>query len=123
MKGLQTTSSQSAIALLLTQPSGSSLLENLRKAHMGNYGVILSLLGCLEGGLRAKRLVDRVVDDCRFIHLLYYLPRSKFTDHIGDQVTNLREDILMNRLRYSLTNMNGTQREAHLDRAAKAIEK
>lgn len=38
------------------------LLENLRKAHLGNYGVILSLLGCLGHGLRAKRLVDRVID-------------------------------------------------------------
>ena len=39
-----------------------TLLENLRKAHMGNYGIILSLLGCLDDGLHAKRLVDRVVD-------------------------------------------------------------
>lgn len=29
---------------------------------MGNYGVILSLLGCLDQGLQAKRLVDRVID-------------------------------------------------------------
>ena len=38
------------------------LLENLRKAHIGNYGVILSLLGCLDHGLQVKRLVDRVID-------------------------------------------------------------
>lgn len=54
--------SQSAIELLLSQPE---LLDNLRKAHMGNYGVILSLLGCLDHGLRAKKLIDRVIDSCK----------------------------------------------------------
>lgn len=48
----------------MTQPA---LLENLRKAHMGSYGVILSLLGCLDHGLQAKRLVDRAIDACEII--------------------------------------------------------
>ncbi|KAG1855369.1 hypothetical protein DFJ58DRAFT_786310 [Suillus subalutaceus] len=52
--------SQSVIALLMAQPT---LLENLRKAHQGNYGVILSLLG----------LVDRVIDACRCIVMLPYV--------------------------------------------------
>lgn len=56
---LDTKNSQSAIELLLTH---SSLLEALRKAYMGNYGVILSLLGCLEHGVKAKKLVDKVID-------------------------------------------------------------
>lgn len=55
--------SQSAIALLMSQPV---LLENLRRAHQGNYGVILSLLGCLDHGLQAKKVVDRVIDTCTF---------------------------------------------------------
>lgn len=59
LTGLQDKNSQSAIELLMAQPS---LLENLRKAHMGNYGVILSLLGCLDSGLQAKKLVDRIID-------------------------------------------------------------
>jgi hypothetical protein len=46
----------------MAQPT---LLESLRKAHQGNYGVILSLLGCLDHGLQAKKLVDRVIDACR----------------------------------------------------------
>lgn len=58
---LDTRNSQSAIELLLTQPS---LLEALRKAHMGNYGIVLSLLGCLEDGIKAKKLVDKVIDVC-----------------------------------------------------------
>lgn len=39
-------------------------MEALRKAYMGNYGVILSLLGCLEHGVKAKKLVDKVIDVC-----------------------------------------------------------
>ncbi|KAG6900694.1 hypothetical protein C0993_005006 [Termitomyces sp. T159_Od127] len=57
--GLRNENSQSAIELLMAQPV---LLENLRKAHMGNYGVILSLLGCLDHGSRSKKLVDKIVD-------------------------------------------------------------
>jgi hypothetical protein len=49
------------IDLLLTK---SALLEDLRKAHMGQYGIILSLLGCLDDGLKAKKLVDKVIDSC-----------------------------------------------------------
>lgn len=39
---------------------------------MGNYGIILSLLGCLDDGLKAKRLVDKVIDSCtcRALHFL-----------------------------------------------------
>ncbi|KAF8556228.1 hypothetical protein OG21DRAFT_1409537 [Imleria badia] len=95
--------SQSAIALLMSQPV---LLENLRKAHQGNYGIILSLLGCLDHGLQAKKLVDRVIDTC-------------------DHVTNLREDILVHRVRYSLTTPDdgGAKREDILVKAGRSLEK
>ncbi|KAF8199666.1 inositol hexakisphosphate-domain-containing protein [Pholiota molesta] len=92
---------QSAIELLMTQPT---LLENLRKAYMGNYGIILSLLGCLDQGLQAKKLVDRVID-------------------ATDQVTNLREDILIYRLKYSLTTMDEAKGEDFLNKATKSLEK
>ncbi|KAI0783947.1 inositol hexakisphosphate-domain-containing protein [Irpex lacteus] len=99
---LQNHGSQSAIELLLTQPD---LLTSLRKAHMGNYGIILSLLGCIDQGLKSKKLVDRVIDSC-------------------DQVTNLREDIFTHRVRYSLTTtMNEDERDAVLNKAVKALEK
>ncbi|KAJ7592850.1 inositol hexakisphosphate-domain-containing protein [Mycena floridula] len=98
---LQDKNPQSAIGLLLTQPT---LLENLRKAHMGNYGLILSLLGCLEHGLQAKKLVDRVIDSV-------------------DHVTNLREDILAHRISYSLTTMEEEKGQKFLGRAVKALEK
>lgn len=39
-------------------------MDNLRKAHMGNYSLMLSLLGFLEGGLHVKKLADRVIDSC-----------------------------------------------------------
>ena len=47
-------------------------------------------------------------------------PRCALT---GDQVTNLREDIFMNRINYSLTTMDEKGREQSLDRAVKALEK
>ena len=53
------------------------LLENLRKAHIGNYGVILSLLGCLNHGLQAKRLVDRIIDASMLLFFTCVL-RSNF---------------------------------------------
>lgn len=94
--------SQSAIALLMAQPS---LLENLRKAYQGNYSVILSLLGCLDRGLQAKRLVDRVIDTC-------------------DHVINLREDVLIHRIRYALTTLDQDEykREELLNKASRALE-
>ncbi|RPD74988.1 hypothetical protein L226DRAFT_508637 [Lentinus tigrinus ALCF2SS1-7] len=99
---LDTKNSQSAIELLLTQPS---LLEALQKAHMGNYGVILSLLGCLEHGVKAKKLVDKVIDVC-------------------DHVVNLREEIFLNRIRYSLTTaVDDKERDNFLSRAVKSLEK
>lgn len=51
----------SAVELLLSQPV---LMESLRKSLMGNYSVILSLLGCLDHGVATKKLVDRVIDSC-----------------------------------------------------------
>ncbi|KAI9463218.1 inositol hexakisphosphate-domain-containing protein [Lactarius psammicola] len=91
--------SRQVIDLLLTN---SSLLNDLRKAHMGNYGIILSLLGCLDDGLKAKKLVDKVVDTC-------------------DHVVNLREDILVHRIKYSLSSLE--ESTSNVLRAAKALEK
>ncbi|KAJ7649760.1 inositol hexakisphosphate-domain-containing protein [Roridomyces roridus] len=87
--------------LLMTRPA---LSESLLKAHVGNYELILSLLGCLDHGQQAKKLVDRVID-------------------ATDQVINLREDILINYLKYSITGMDEAQREDALDGAVKAMEK
>ncbi|KAE9405167.1 hypothetical protein BT96DRAFT_916343 [Gymnopus androsaceus JB14] len=100
-QNLQDPTSHSAIELLIAEPT---LLENLRKAHMGNYGVILSLLGCLDDGLQAKRLVDRVID-------------------ANDHVSHLREDILMNRIKYALTTMETEKGEVSIKRAGRAMEK
>jgi hypothetical protein len=54
--------SQHVIELLLSNPL---LLDDLRKAHMGNYGIIMGLLGLLDDGLKAKKLVDKVIDSCK----------------------------------------------------------
>ncbi|KAH9998939.1 inositol hexakisphosphate-domain-containing protein [Russula vinacea] len=93
--------SHHVIDLLLTH---SVLLDDLRKAHMGNYGIILSLLGCLDDGLKAKRLVDKVIDSC-------------------DHVVNLREDILVHRIKYSLSSLEEPNGNLLLRKAGKALEK
>lgn len=93
--------SQSAVELLLSQPV---LTDNLRKALMGTYSLILSLLGCLDHGPAVKKLVDAVIDDC-------------------DHVVNLREQILVHRTKYSLTSMDDKSRNEHLQSAIKAMEK
>ncbi|KIJ51469.1 hypothetical protein M422DRAFT_157971 [Sphaerobolus stellatus SS14] len=98
---LQKDYTSSAIEWLLAHPTHT---DNLRKASHGNYGIILSLLGCLDNGLSVKRLVDKVIDSC-------------------DHVVNLREDILINRIKFSLTTMEDKKREVYLDKAAKALEK
>ncbi|KAF9260086.1 hypothetical protein L218DRAFT_1079604 [Marasmius fiardii PR-910] len=98
---LPESTSLSAIELLMSNPT---LLDNLRKAHTGNYGIILSLLGCCEHGVRAKKLADKVID-------------------ANDHVLNLREDILIARLRYSLTTMEEKKGQTFFERAGKALEK
>ena len=42
---------------------------------------------------------------------------------IADHVTNLREDILVHRLKYSMTSMEEAKGEDFLDKAVKALEK
>jgi hypothetical protein len=66
----------------MAQPT---LLENLRKAHMGSYGVILSLLGCLDHGLHAKRLVDRVIDASKPSRSLFTSQLEAFEQPIMSQ--------------------------------------
>ncbi|KAF9510295.1 hypothetical protein BS47DRAFT_1373349 [Hydnum rufescens UP504] len=93
--------SHSAIELLLTQPM---LLDDLSRAVRGNYGIILSLLGCLDHGPFVKKVVDAVIDSC-------------------DHVLNLRENILEHRMRYSVTTMDDHRRGEYLVKAGKALEK
>lgn len=91
---------------------------------MGNYGVILSLLGCLDNGISTKQLVDRAIDACTNS----VLSRRHVIDCLhaifpGDHVVNLREEIIVHRLRYSITNLDDKQRDAYIDKAVRALEK
>jgi hypothetical protein len=105
----------------MTQPT---LLESLRKAYIGNYGVIQSLLGCLDQGLYAKRLADRMIDASELYFLLLALVHDANTP-IADQVVNLREDVLRYRLMYSLKTMDQDDEKGdlYLKKAVKALEK
>ena len=99
--GLSNQTSASGIELLVSQPT---LQHNLVKALNGNYQIILSLLGCIDNGLSVKKLVDRVINTC-------------------DQVLNLRQEILVNRLKYSIANFDDQGRMEYLKKAAKALER
>lgn len=95
------TSPLSAIQILVSQPS---LQTNLQNALRGNYGVILSLLGIIDNGNQIKRLVDSIINS-------------------ADQVINLREEILMGRIRYSVSRGDDERRREWIEKSAKALEK
>jgi hypothetical protein len=80
------------------------LQANLQNALRGNYGVILSLLGIIDNGYRVKKLVDRIIDS-------------------ADQVVNLREEILVGRIRYSVSKGDDERRKEWIEKGAKALEK
>lgn len=98
---LSTRDSQSTIEILLSNPA---LLESLRKANSGDYGVIRQLAGLLDEGLENKAVVDVAIDSCA-------------------HVTNLRETILSSRIRYSTDALDEAQAALHLEKAAKSLEK
>jgi hypothetical protein len=76
-------------------------------------------------------LVDRVIDSCAcsFIIIITFWVTQRldflFWPWAGDHVRNLREDILIHRLNYSLTTMDTDEglREEYLDKAVQALEK
>ncbi|KAJ1604262.1 hypothetical protein NDA14_007583 [Ustilago hordei] len=98
---LSTRDSQTTIEILLSNPA---LLESLRKANSGDYGVIRQLAGLLDEGLENKAVVDVAIDCCA-------------------HVTNLRETILSSRIRYSTDALDEAQAALHLEKAAKSLEK
>ena len=99
-RNLPSKHSSTAIDLLAAHPS---LLEHLRRAHMGNYQIVLSLLSSLDHGRQMKRLVDHVIDAC-------------------DAVVNLRESVIENRIRYSTSTMDDKNRQSLLERALRSLE-
>lgn len=101
----------SATDLLAQYPP---LLESLRKAHMGNYQVVLSLLSSLDNGREVKRLVDALIDTCGF-------PFAIVSDETGDSVVNLREAVVEHRIKYSVAAMDDHDRQVWLDRALRSV--
>ncbi|WVQ75186.1 hypothetical protein IAR50_004796 [Cryptococcus sp. DSM 104548] len=89
-----------AIDLLTSQPT---LLEQLCKAHMGSYQIVLSLLSSLDQGKQMKHLVDAVIDSC-------------------DAVINLRENVIEQRIKYSVASMDDKKRQVYLEKALRSLE-
>ncbi|KAG1196507.1 hypothetical protein G6F35_012969 [Rhizopus arrhizus] len=70
-------SPQSAIQWIMQR---GQLIEKLKEAVVGNYQSIVSLTALLESGIYSKKLLDTIIDK-------------------SDDVVNLREIILTNRIR------------------------
>lgn len=73
-----------------------------------------------------KKLVDEVIDNCKRSSYFGDVLTIDYSCYIlGDHVKNLREEILIWRLKYSLTSNDDeeSEREKYLDRAVKALEK
>lgn len=80
-RGLESKMSpQSAIEWMLQR---SSRVDDLKNAILGNYQVIMKLSSVLEQGTEDKRLLDLLVNRC-------------------DHLVNIREEILINRAKYSV---------------------
>jgi hypothetical protein len=108
----------SAVDLLAAQPN---LLEQLRKAHMGNYQIVLALLSSLDNGREIKRLVDDVIDSCKFGFLVSPSPSNYRLTTPGDTVVNLREVVIEHRIKYSVSSMDEKSRKDWLSRATRSV--
>ncbi|PWN22032.1 hypothetical protein BCV69DRAFT_281942 [Microstroma glucosiphilum] len=106
VKLLGTAGSTAPVDLLLGSPG---LLDPLRRALVGDLNIVRALCGILDEGLDDKVVVDVAIDSAA--HL-----------------TNLREEILLNRASYALAGSesnNARSRVAalQLDKAVRALEK
>lgn len=72
--------SHSAIEWALAR---STIIDELKTSVMGNYQYILQLISVFQDGNRIKHVLDEAIDKC-------------------DRLINLREDILKNRIAYSV---------------------
>lgn len=108
----------SAIDLLASQPN---LLEQMRKAHMGNYQIVLALISSLDGGRQIKRLVDEVIDCCEANPRRSSIDHFSIADTSGAAVVNLREHVIDYRIRYSVASLDDKERQGLLDKALRSV--
>ena len=97
---------------------GRDKLDSLKQAIQGDYKVILDLGRVLEDGPRNKRLVDQIIDQCTFFVCVFVLIFTN-TKSIGAGIINLREQILLYRLKGLDPNDNGS----YLDMALGYLER
>jgi hypothetical protein len=70
-----------------------------------------------------KRLADRVIDSCTFLISLHFI-YSHSTFSSGDQIKHLREEILIQRVRYSVVKGDSKREEPDLlAKTVRALEK
>lgn len=105
------------------------MIENLKEAIMGNYQSIVSLTAVLESGTFSKKLLDTVIDKCKF--LIKYVTHKQvkwgvvdFYMYIADAVINLRETILTNRIRQTgETSPSDYDKNTYLSKALAGLQR
>ncbi len=94
--------SQSLTELLFAEPL---LVDNMRSAMAGDYGVVRQLAGLLDEGLDTKAVVDAAIDACA-------------------HVTNLREAIMVDRVQYAAQSARKDEPDhVHLGKALRSLER
>jgi hypothetical protein len=88
---------------------------------MGNYQIVLALLSSLDNGREIKRLVDDVIDSCKFGSLVSPSPYNYSLTTPGDTVVNLREVVIEHRIKYSVSSMDEKSRKDWLSRATRSV--
>ncbi|KAI8638964.1 inositol hexakisphosphate-domain-containing protein [Parasitella parasitica] len=82
-----------------------TMIENLKEAIMGNYHVITALTAVLDSGNFSKKMLDEVIDQ-------------------SDAVINLREDILMNRIKQTTQPTAGYEsKNIYISKAAVGLQR
>ncbi|CAO0803096.1 unnamed protein product [Mucor circinelloides] len=82
-----------------------TMIENLKEAIMGNYHVITALTAVLDSGNFSKKMMDEVIDQ-------------------SDAVINLREDILMNRIKQTTQPSAGYEsKNSNIAKAAVGLQR
>lgn len=84
--------------------SRGDMIENLKEAVKGNYQTITALSGVLDSGYFSKKMLDQIIDQ-------------------SDAVVNLREDILINRIKQTTVSNYESKSNSPIVRAAVALQR
>jgi hypothetical protein len=103
----------------------SQVIENLKEAIIGNYYPVVSLISVLEHGSYCKRLLDKIIDQCRLQTKHSCVALTGFSSSsIADAVVNIRDDILLNRIKQTTQGSSDYRKESsYLSKALLGLQR